>query len=74
VFLFSGSTFVSHSPDACFAGAIDGPGLHAAGCERVKEEMLVSEADSPPQTGCGRRHCLIWVSKQTAHAAQPTVG
>jgi hypothetical protein len=31
-------------------GLFTGPGLHAAARERVKEEMLVSEADSPPQT------------------------
>ncbi len=48
-------------------GLFTGPGLHAAACERVKEEMLVSEADSSPQARCGRLHCLIWVNKQTAH-------
>jgi hypothetical protein len=56
-FLFSSSTFVSHSLNACFAGLSTGPGLHAAARERVKEEMLVSEADSPPQTRRGRLHC-----------------
>jgi hypothetical protein len=67
-FLFSSSTFISHSPNACFARLLTGPGLNAAACEPVKEEMLVSDADSPPQTRCGRLHGLIWASKQTAHA------
>jgi hypothetical protein len=56
-FLFSSGTVVSHSPNACFAGLFTGPGLHAAARERVKEEMLVSEADSPPQTRRGRLRC-----------------
>ena len=56
-FLFSSSAFISYSPNACFAGLSTRTPAFNRARERVKEEMLVSEADSPPQTRRGRLHC-----------------